>query len=147
MENKAIETVETYHKRYLEFENAFEGEADDEKKISEELETIVKNAKDFEDEKFKDAVVELTINKVLKRTDVTNAALRFYMSVDFYNTLGLDPLPEQIQKDYNNLPIRQQIKTYHSIEKGKFVRNVNEDPQIEKEQFKQYFDALQQQYE
>lgn len=140
---KPIEVVERYHKKYLEYEDAFNKNPFDESTIKTELDKVIASGADFESEEFENAVVDLMIEKPARRADVNNAALKFLLFAEFYILTNEEPLPENMQKDYDNLPIAKDIKPFYSIEGGKFVRNEEVPIDIPKEKLKQLYKTLQ----
>ncbi len=84
-------------------------------------------------------MVDVVVEKPQKRADVNNAAFKFALFTDFYMMTNEEELPENVMKDYNNLPIKDSIKTFYSIKDGKFVRN--EEQEITDE-MKNFFKAL-----
>lgn len=125
MSNKItpLEVVERYHTRYLEYEAAFNKAPFSEKERQEEVVKIAKSNIDLDSQEFIDKMSEAMITKTYKIADVNNSAAKFAMFVDFYLLTEEKELPENILNDYNNLPIKNSIKTYFSIKDGEFVRN------------------------
>lgn len=134
-----LEVVERYHQRYLEYEGAFNNDPFTEKQRQEEVVKIAESGIDLESEEFLEKMTDAMIDKPRKVADVNNAAAKFIMFTDFYLLTQEDELPEQIQKDYDNLPIKDDIKTHFSIKDGKFVKN--EESSID-EETKKYFKTM-----
>lgn len=134
-----LEVVERYHSRYLEYEAAFNKNPFTEKQRQEEILKIAKSGIDLDSEEFINQMTETMIDKPYKAADVNNAASKFIMFTDFYLLTQEEDLPENIRKDYDSLPIKDNIKTYFSIKDGEFVRN--EDIEID-QQTKDYFKQI-----
>ena len=134
-----LEIVERYHKRYLEYEKAFNENPFSEKERQEEVVEIAKSGVDLDSDEFMDKMIEAMIDKPRKVADVSNAAAKFIMYTEFFLLTQDEELPEEIQKDFDNLPIKDDIKTHFSIKDGKFVRN--EEVQLD-EETRNYFKSL-----
>lgn len=146
MENsklKPLQVVERYHERYLEYESAFNNDAFDENKTQEKLKEIANSGISFDSEEFSDAVIDLMIEKPTRRVDVQNAALKFFLYTEFYIMTQEDPLPENIKKDYDNLPVSIKAKPFYSIKDGKFVKNEDVKIDLQKDKLKELFKSLQ----
>ena len=137
-----LEVVERYHKRYLEYEAAFNKDPFTEEQRQKEVLKIAKSDIDIDSEEFIEKMVETMIDKPYKIADVNNAASKFIMFADFYLLTQEEELPEEIKKDYDALPIKDSIKTYFSIKDGEFIKNEKEE---DTEEMKNYFKALIQQ--
>ena len=138
-----LQVVERYHERYLEYENAFIKNPFDESTIKAELEKVIDSGANFDSEEFENAVVDLMIEKPARRSDVNNAALKFYLFAEFYLQTQTEDLPEKIQKDFENLPISKDIKPFYSIKDGEFIRNEDVPIDIEKGKLKALYKTLQ----
>lgn len=148
MSNKVLtplNVVERYHKRYIEYESAFNKEPFNEKDIHSKLKEIVDSGVNFDSEEFEDAVVDLMVEKPTRRADVNNAALRFFLYAEFFTLTQEEELPEYIKKDFENLPISQDLKPFYSIKEGKFVRNEDVPIKIERDKLKSLYQALKSQ--
>lgn len=141
----ALSVVERYHKRYLEYEAAFNNDPFDESKVHERLKEVANSGVDFDSEEFENTVVDLMVEKPTRRADVNNAALRFFLYAEFYQLTQDSDLPEEIKKDFDNLPIAQDLKPFYSIKGGKFVRNEDVPIKIEREKLKGLYQALKNQ--
>lgn len=140
-----LSVVERYHKRYLEYEAAFNSDPFDENQVQEKLKEVINSGVSFDSEEFENTVVDLMIEKPTKRVDVNNAALRFYLYAEFYLLTENTELPESIKKDFDNLPIAQDMKSFYSIKNGNFVRNEDVPIKVEREKLKQLYQALKSQ--
>lgn len=134
-----LEVVERYHEKYLQYETAFNKNPYSEKERQEEVVKLAKSDIDLESQEFLDKMADLMIDRSYKIADVNNAASKFVMFVDFFLLTQEEELPENIMKDYDALPIKENIKTYFSIKDGEFVRN--EDLVLDDET-KNYFKAI-----
>lgn len=145
MENKTLtplSVLERYHKRYLEYEAAFNKEPFNDKDINERLKEIIDSGVDFDSEEFEDAVIDMMIEKPARRADVSNAALRFFLYTEFFLLTQEEELPAEIKKDFDNLPIAQDLKPFYSIKEGKFVRNEDTPINIDKNKLKDLYQAI-----
>lgn len=138
-----IEIVERYHEKYLEYEKAFNDNPFDESTIRVELEKVIESGASFDSEEFENAVVDLMIEKPARRSDVNNAALKFFLYTEFYLLTEEEPLPKKIEEDYKNLPIGQELKPFYSIINGDFVRNEDVPINIQKDKLKELYKSLQ----
>lgn len=134
-----LEVVELYYSRYLEYENAFSKNPFSEKDRQQEVVDIANSGIDTDSDEFMDKMIEAMIDKPRKVADVNNAAAKFAMYTEFFLLTQEDELPENIQKDFDSLPIKDMIKTHFSIKDGEFVRN--EDMKVDQET-KDYFKAM-----
>jgi len=121
-----LAVVEQYHEKYLEYENAFNSDSGSREDIEEELKKLIDSGLDEESEEFNSKMVDIMIDKPQKQSDVNNAAYKFYLFAEFYILTQEEELPENIKKDYASLPIKDNVKTYFSVEAGKFVKNQEE---------------------
>lgn len=140
-----LSVVERYHQRYLEYEAAFNSDPFDENQVQGKLKEVIESGVSFDSEEFENTVVDLMIEKPTRRTDVNNAALRFYLYAEFYLLTQDEDLPENIKKDFDNLPIAEGLKSFYSVKGGKFVRNEDVPIKVEKEKLKQLYQALRSQ--
>lgn len=140
-----IEVVERAHKKYLEYEQAFLKQPFSEDDLQKQLMEIVEKDGDFDSPEFENTVVELMLEKPAKRVDVNNTATKFSNYVEMYLLTNEEPLPENIQKDYDKLPIKESQKPFYSIENGKFVKNEDVPMTIEKENLKVIYRQLKEQ--
>ena len=138
-----IETVKRYHEKYLEYETAFNNNPFDDSTVKGELEKIIASGATFDSAEFEDAVIDLMVEKPARRSDVNNAALKFYLFAEFYLLTEEEPLPPEVKKDYDNLPIGDKLKPFYSIIEGKFVRNEDVPIDLEKDKLKQLYKSLQ----
>lgn len=122
-----LEVVERYHSKYLEYEAAFNKDPFSEDDLRKQLEEVALSDIDTESDDFLDKMMEIVIAKPRKRADVNNAAFKFSLFTDFYSLTNENPLPDKILKDYDALPIKDNIKTYYSIKDGNFVKNEKEE--------------------
>ena len=141
----ALDVVERYHKRYLEYEAAFNSDPFDENKVHDKLKEVANSGVDFDSEEFENTVVDLMVEKPTRRSDVNNAALRFFLYAEFFQLTQEEALPEEIKKDFDNLPIAEDLKPFYSIKSGKFVRNEDVPIRIEREKLKGLYQALKNQ--
>jgi hypothetical protein len=118
-----LAVVEQYHEKYLEYENAFNNDSGNREEIEMQLKKLIDLGLDEESEEFNNKMVDIMIDKPQKQSDVNNAAYKFYLFTEFYILTQEEALPENIKKDYESLPIKDNIKNYFSIESGKFVKN------------------------
>lgn len=135
----ALQVVERYHKRYLEYETAFNKNPFNREDLQNKLKDIVASNIDTDSEEFTSQMMEIMIEKPQKRAEVNNAALKFCLFTDFYLLTQEEDLPEDILKDYESLPIKNDIKSFYSVKDGDFVRN--EDQEISNE-MKNYFKEI-----
>lgn len=142
-----IEAVELYHKRYLEYEQAFSKEPFTDEQLQKKLKEIVESGLEFDSPDFEDAVIEAMIEKPTRRSDVNNAALKFYLYAEFYLMTNEAPLPENVKKDLDSLPIENDLKPYYSVHDGKFVRNEDTPINLQKDKLKDLYRALQEKQE
>ena len=138
-----LQVVKRYHERYLEYENAFNNDPFDEKGVQKELEEVINSGVSFDSEEFENAVIDLMVEKPARRADVNNAASKFFYYAEFYIATQEEELPESIKKDFDTLPIKKGMKPYFSIKNGKFVKNEDAPINIQKEQLKEIYRALQ----
>ena len=122
-----LEVVERYHGKYLEFESAFNKNPFNQGDLQKKLKELADSNIDVDSEEFQNKMIDLVVEKPQKRADVNNAAFKFVMYTDFYLLTQEEELPEKILKDYNSLPIKDQIKTNFSIKDGEFVRNEKQE--------------------
>jgi hypothetical protein len=122
-----LAVVEKYHAKYLEYETAFNKESSNKADMEAELVSLLDSELDEDSDEFMNKMIDIMIDKPQKKSDVNNSAYKFYLYADFYLLTQEDPLPENIQKDYDSLPIKDSIKTYFSVEGEKFVKNEKED--------------------
>lgn len=134
-----LQVVERYHKRYLEYEAAFNKNPFNREDLQKKLQDIVESGVDTDSEEFSTEMMEIVIEKPQKRAEVNNAALKFSLFVDFYLLTEEVDLPESILKDYESLPIKNDIKSLYSVKDGDFVRN---EEQEVSEDMKNYFKAI-----
>lgn len=139
---KPIEVVERYHKKYLEYEAAYNKNPIDQERLQKEIMSIVDKYDDFEDEKFQNEIVEIAIEKPQRASDVEKAAIKFCLYTDFYYMTNEEPLPKNIQEDYDKLPVKKQMNPFYSIEAGEFVKNETKDIGLSQEYFKDIFNQL-----
>lgn len=137
------EIVERYHEKYLEYEKAFNDNPFDESTIKVELEKVIKSGASFDSEEFEKAVVDLMVEKPARRSDVNNAALKFFLFTEFYLMTEEKPLPKKIEEDYKNLRINENMKPFYSIINGDFVRNEDTPINIQKDKLKELYKSLQ----
>lgn len=130
-----LEVVERYHTRYLQYEEAFEKNPFNEKILEEDLKEMIKSGMDIESEEFSNKMVEVAMEKPQRRVDVSKAAKKFILFAEFYMLTQEEELPKNIIKDYEALPVKEELKMFYSIENGNFVKN--EDKEVS-EQTKQY---------
>ncbi len=131
-----LQVVERYHEKYLEYEKAFNDEPFSDEQLQENLTKIIESGVSFDSPEFEDAVIEAMIEKPTRRVDVNNAALKFSLYTNFFILTQEEDLPINIQKDYDNLPINQDMKPFYSIKDGKFIRNEDSSISVEKEKLK-----------
>lgn len=136
-----LKVVERYYERYLEYENAFNSDSDNTQDTETQIRELIDSGVDPNSDEFLDKMVTIIADKNEKISDVNNAAMKFLLFVDFYLLTQEEELPEQMLKDYDNVPavIKESIKPFFSVEGGKFVRN--EKRKVTKE-MKDYFLAL-----
>lgn len=139
-----IEVVERYYEKYLEYEKAFAQDKDS-KDTERKVKELATSGIDLESEEFNDRMMELVIATPQKIADVNNAAMKFMLFADFYLLTETEPLPEKMEEDYKNLPLRENIKNFFSVDNGKFVRNT--EVSIMSDDMKKYFKAIIQQIE
>lgn len=137
-----LDVVERYHKRYLEYEAAFNTDPFDESKVHDKLKEVANSGVDFDSEEFENTVVDLMVEKPTRRADVNNAALRFFLYAEFFTLTQEQELPENIKNDFESLPIAEDLKAFFSIKAGKFVRNEDVPIKIEREKLKNLYQAL-----
>lgn len=138
-----LQVLERSHSQYLEYEQAFNDNPFDDSKIKEELKKVIDSGVDFDSKEFEDSVIDLMIEKPAKRTDVNNAALKFLMFTEFFMLTQSEEISDKILKDYNQLPIKDTLKSFYSIEDGKFVRNEKVPINIEKDKLRALYKSLQ----
>ena len=129
----ALDIVERHHKRYLEYEAAFNNDPFDETKVQDKLKEVVNSGVAFDSKEYEDTVVDLMIEKPTRRSDVNIAALRFFLYAEFFQLTQDTPLPKEVKKDFDNLPISEGLKPFYSIESGRFVRNDDVPIKVERE--------------
>jgi len=142
---KPLDLIERYHKRYIEYEKAFNDDPFDEKKVQNQLKEIIDTGVSFDSEEFENKVIDLMIDKPTRRADVNNAALRFFLYAEFFTLTQEQELPENIKNDFESLPIAEDLKAFFSIKAGKFVRNEDVPIKIEREKLKNLYQALKNQ--
>lgn len=118
-----LEAVQRYHKRYVEYEAAFNKKPFTDKDIEKDVLNIVGSDIDVNSDEFIEKMFSTIDEKTKKREDVNNAAYKFFMYADFYIMTQEKELPENILKDYNNLPIKDAMKHFYSVKDGEFVQN------------------------
>tara|TARA_R110002012_G_scaffold119169_1_gene268157 strand:- start:161 stop:625 length:465 start_codon:yes stop_codon:yes gene_type:complete len=135
----ALDIVIRYHEKYLEYETAFNKNPFNEADMKKELDKVIAENINPDSEEFLERMVDLMVEKPQKKVEVNNAALKFIFFVDFYLMTQEDPLPENISKDYDSLPIRQRLKSMYAIQDGEFVKNekIEVSPDM-----KNYFKAM-----
>lgn len=141
----SLEVVERYHARYLEFEKAFNDNPFNKEDVQEQIKLIVEQ--DLDEDKQFDQLVEVVFEKQERQSDVNLSAVKFIMFVDYYLMTEENPLPENIQKDYDNIPqkVKESLKTKNSVHDGKFVRNEKKViTEAEKEYLKSVIDYINQ---
>ena len=131
--------VEKYHAKYIEYETAFNNDPNNKEGTEDQLRKLISSTEDEESEEFINSMIDIVVERPQKKSDVNNAAFKFLMYADFYTLTQKEPLPENILKDYNSLPIKESLKTYYSVESGKFVKN--EELEITSD-MREYFKAL-----
>lgn len=134
-----LAVVEKYHAKYIEYEVAFNNDDTNKEDTEAQLRNLIESDIDEESEEFMNTVINIMVEKPQKKSDVNNAAFKFLMYTDFYILTQEKPLPENILEDYNSLPIRENIKTYYSVEGEKFVKNEKEEITSE---MRDYFKAV-----
>lgn len=140
-----LEIVQRYYDIYLEYEQAFNNNPFDESKTQEALKKVIESGADFDSKEFEDTVIDLMIEKPTKRTDVNNAALRFYLYADFYTKTQTEDLPEKLKKEYEISPFKTTLKSFYSIDKGNFIKNEDAPITLEKEKLRALYQSLQEQ--
>lgn len=119
-----LEVVERYYNKYLEYEKAFNNNPFDEKSLDKEFHSLINSDIDIESDEALNKMLDVVIEKPQKRADVNTSAIRFLMCADFYFLVSEEPLPEKMQKDYENLEVlKDSYKPYYSVEGGEFVKN------------------------
>lgn len=143
-ENKItpLQVVQRYHERYLSYEEAFNKDPFSEQDMRKELEKVATTDVDVESDEFLEKMLDIIVEKPQRRIEVNNAALKFCLFVDFYILTQEEELPDNILKDYNNLPVKDSLKSFYSVANGKFVKN--EEIEIT-DDMKQYFKQVIQQ--
>jgi len=131
-----LQVVERHHERYLEYEKAFSDNPFSHDQLRQELAKIIELGLDMDSDEFVEKMVDIVVEKPERNLDVEKAARKFIHFADFYTLTQEEELPESILKDYENIPIRNSMKPFFSINAGKFVRN--EDNEVTPE-MRQYF--------
>ena len=121
--NTLIQVVERYHKRYLEYETAFNKNPFSQEELMLEVKKMADTDADIDDPIILDKMIDIVIEKPQKKADVNTSAIKFMLAADFYYQITDEELPPHIQKDYEDLPIRKEMKTFYSIENGDFIKN------------------------
>lgn len=121
------EVVELHHQRYIDYETAFNKAPVNDEDTQEKLIEIVESGIDTDSEEFLDKMLDLVIERPQKRSDVNNAAFKFILFTDFYLLTQDEELSKDIMNDYNSLPIKDNIKSYFSVENEKFVKNEKQE--------------------
>lgn len=137
-----LQILERHYNKYIEYENAFNNDPFDETKIQQELVKAAKSSSNFDSEEFKETVIDLMIEKPARRSDVNNAALRFYLYTEFFLLTQEEDVPDYIMKDFNSLPIKETMKPFFSIKEGKFIRNEDTPIKVERDKLKALYEAL-----
>ena len=129
-ENKTLtplQVVERYHQIYVDYEKAFNKNPFSQEDLNQQLKEVVASGTDTESDEFLNKMIAIVIEKPQKREDVKNAALKFCLYADFYIMTQEEILPENIIKDYDNLPVKDGLKSFYSVKDEEFVKNEHQE--------------------
>lgn len=141
---KPIELVQRYYDIYLEIEKAFNDDPSNKEDIEKQLKGILEKGMEPDSDELIDSMAEILIDKQQKANDVHNIAIKFMLSVDFYNRTQKEQLPGHVKELYDKLPTKDILKPQFSVESGKMVRN---EQLIVTPEMKEYFKKVMQQLE